>query len=410
MQDFLMKNEVFENHPDQSDPLIESLGFVGFDSIDLLRFVESEMDAEERAAFLEQVRSGDADAARRLARMRNDHDAMRRIPEAVPGRDLLASVRSRIARGELIEDQLFADPGLEPTDLMSKSIEDLARRRRRDRRRPFEWAAAGITVAMLAGILGSQLLDRTSGERTTTFAADERGAKTREDRNGSVNPSNLSNPSMATRRSTDSDRIDQTPTRLATASEADRAPGEEIERESVSSLASFGLAVAGDGGEEFEIRLASLVLDSNAVLIRNLTLAECMTATGRQFMAALQRSPDQHGSNPRRGSLQPPPIVGMSDHLPDSKTRIDLAERGFRYAIVMPRAKVEGVLARLSSLAGNNDKDGTGARLIPAHTGRPDSAFDLDAWSSWSEQAKARPRQSSPSVMLIVPIAVVPKD
>jgi hypothetical protein len=163
MQDFLMKNEVFENHPDQSDPLIESLGFVGFDSIDLLRFVEPEMDAEERAAFLEQVRSGDADAARRLARMRNDHDAMRRIPEAVPGRDLLASVRSRIARGELIEDQLFADPGLEPTDLMSKSIEDLARRRRRDRRRPFEWAAAGITVAMLAGILGSQLLDRTSG-------------------------------------------------------------------------------------------------------------------------------------------------------------------------------------------------------------------------------------------------------
>jgi hypothetical protein len=214
---------------------------------------------------------------------------------------------------------------------------------------------------------------------------------------------------MATRRSTDSDRIDQTPTRLATASEADRAPGEEIERESVSSLASFGLAVAGDGGEEFEIRLASLVLDSNAVLIRNLTLAECMTATGRQFMAALQRSPDQHGSNPRRGSLQPPPIVGMSDHLPDSKTRIDLAERGFRYAIVMPRAKVERVLARLSSLAGN-DEDGTGARLIPAHTERPDSAFDLDAWSSWSEQAKARPHQSSPSAMLIVPIAVVSKD
>ena len=56
----IMKNEVTKNPLDQSDPLAESLGFAGFDAIDLLRFVESEMGDEEQIAFIEQVRSGDA--------------------------------------------------------------------------------------------------------------------------------------------------------------------------------------------------------------------------------------------------------------------------------------------------------------------------------------------------------------
>jgi hypothetical protein len=400
-----MKNDVFENSQDRSDSLVESLGFVGFDPIDLLRFIESEMGAGEEAAFLEQVRSGDVDAARRLARMKQDHDVMHRVPEPVPGRDLLASVRSRIARGELIEDQLFADPGLEPTVLMSKSIDDLARRRRRDRRRPFEWAAAGITVAMLAGILGSHLVDRFSGVEFMRVAGGDFTTEPGENRETSVESGA---PTEEIEKIEDSVQVDPRPAVLANSEDGDRTSSEELQRKPASNLASFGLAVVGDGGEAFESRLASLVHNSNAVLIRNLTLVESIGAAGREFMAGLRRPSGRSGSSTPRGTLQPPPIVGMSEGIPDSKIRIDLAERGFRYAIVVPRAEVEGILARLSGLSSGNAAN-AGAWLIPAQTEEPNAAIDLDAWSSWSQQAQARPRESSRSATLIVPIAVVPE-
>ncbi|MDG2021118.1 MAG: hypothetical protein P8J59_04125 [Phycisphaerales bacterium] len=398
-----MTNEGFETPANDLDPLVESLGFVGFDSIDLLRFVESEMDAEEEAVFLEHVRSADSAAARRLFKMRRDHDAMLRVPEAVPGRDLLASVRSRIARGELIEDQLFADAGLEPTDLMSKSIEALARRRRRDRRRPFEWAAAGIAVAMFAGVLGSRLIDRISSDDTGTVALDERTMDAGEVR---ASPARSDLASVSGGESRRPDRASE-PTVLTTGGDRNPAAAIENEFEPGSSLASFGLAVVGDGGEAFEVRLASLVLDSNAVLIRNLTLAESISGNGNQARAEVGLpAGGSTSSRVRRGSLQPPPIVGMSDDLPNSRIRIDLAERGFRYAIVVPRAEVDGVLSRLSGLAKGSD----GARLIPAVTGRPTEAFDSDAWSSWSDQARSRPLDGARSESLIVPIAVVAGD
>ena len=398
-----MTNEGFETPANDLDPLVESLGFVGFDSIDLLRFVESEMDSEEEAVFLEQVRSGDSVAARRLFQMRRDHDAMRRVPEAVPVRDLLASVRSRVARGELMEEQLFADAGLEPTDLMSKSIEDLARRRRRDRRRPFEWAAAGITVAMLAGLFGSRLVDRVMSDGAETVASNAPAMDAGEVRSASTRSD------VASVSATESERTDRSSTRFDLAVGGDQSSVEVIktEPEPGSTLASFGLAVVGDGGEVFEVRLASLVLDSNAVLIRNLTLAESISRNGSQATAGIRVPAGRTAlSNARRGSLQPPPIVGMSDDLPNSRIRIDLADRGFRYAIVVPRAEVDGILSRLSGLTSGSD----GARLIPAVTGRPAEAFDSDAWSSWSEQAKARPLDPSRSEKLIIPIAVVAGD
>jgi len=399
-----MKKEVPTNPLDQSDPLAESLGFVGFDAIDLLRFVESKMEDEEQIAFIEQVRSADADAARRLARMRHDHEAMQRVPESVPGRDLLGSVRSRIARGELIEDQLFADPGLEPTDLMSKSIEDLARRRRRDRRRPFEWAAAGITLAMFAGILATRLIDGAPSDGVTTLAAEHDGLKIDE-----YQGSSAKNSMMDARSSPKTARLDRSPALRSNGSETDRTSAPQIDRVPSSALASFGLAVAGDGGEAFEVGLASLVLDANAVLIRNLTLAESMAASTGEFKAGLERYSGQSSSRLRGGTLQPPPIVGMSDGLPGSMIRIDLAERGFQYAIVVARSEVEGILARLSGMAVSGEA-GEGARLIPSVTNEPGTAFHRDAWSSWSQQAEARPNPSSTSAMLIVPIAIVPND
>ena len=134
-----------------------------------------------------------------------------------------------------------------------------------------------------------------------------------------------------------------------------------------------------------------------------------MAASTGQFKAELEQYSGQSSARPQGGTLQPPPIVGMSDDVPDSMIRIDLAERGFQYAIVVARSEVEGILARLSGMA-VGDEAGEGARLIPSLTRQPETAFRQDAWSSWSQQAKARPNSSSPSAMLIVPIAIVPND
>ncbi|NCF38629.1 MAG: hypothetical protein GWP75_00760, partial [Planctomycetia bacterium] len=134
-----MTPDDLDNFDSDSDPAIEALGFGGLETDDLLRFIEGEMAPEESESFLESVRDGDADAAARLVRMRRDHELMRSAASTSAGPDLLAPLRARIARGELIGDGLLNQvnhEGIEPTDMMSKSVEELARRRRWNRRRP----------------------------------------------------------------------------------------------------------------------------------------------------------------------------------------------------------------------------------------------------------------------------------
>lgn len=389
--------------PAAVDPAIEALGFGGLDTDDLLRFVESEMAEHESDAFLASVRAGDEDAADRLVRMRRDHEVMRSTMLPVVGPDLLAPLRARVARGELIGDRLLGEEGIEPTDMMSKSVEELARRRRWNRRRPLVQVAAGIAIAAAAGVVVVQVVDQIEWTGIDPMAWISTG----------LEPADPRAPEPPT-----SPGLEPSATVVA-ADEGipgigrpalDGAPAEKratIEEVVGTDLASFGVAFAWDAADEtFETRLASLALELDAVLVRNLTLIESVGASGRGLAAGLARAagtPSSVRGRPR--DLQPSPIVGMIDDAPETRVRIDLAERGFRYALVVPRGQVAEVIARMSTLGAGGD--GAATRLVPAGTDRPDVAFEADAWSSWARHAEAMPTTSKTAESLVVPIAVI---
>lgn len=401
-----MTSEDLDNFDPNSDPAIEALGFGGLDTDDLLRFVEGEMTPDESEAFLASVRDGDADAATRLVRMRRDHELMQSAAVTSAGPDLLAPLRARIARGELIGDGLLTQEGIEPTDMMSKSVEELARRRRRNRRRPLIQAAAGIAVAAVAGIVVVQVVDRVDWRGIDPLAwlpseVDQPRA------DPSVKPE--APVVEKSRLARADDPIRNTGETITSSSEGTPPVQQTIEDPTKTDLASFGVALAWDAEDEtFEVRLASLALEMDAVLVRNLTLVESVEASGRRLAAGLARAADPDVVGTRRGrgrDLQPSPIVGMIDDAPETRVRIDLAERGFRYALVIPRSEVANVIARMSTLGARGA--GAATRLVPAETDRPGAAFDADAWSSWSRHAEATPASSTNAGTLVVPIAVI---
>ena len=401
-----MTSDDLDNFDSNSDPAIEALGFGGLDTDDLLRFVEGEMAQDESDSFLASVRAGDDEAANRLVRMRGDHDLMQSAASTSAGPDLLAPLRARIARGELIGDGLLNQEGIEPTDMMSKSVEELARRRRRNRRRPLIQVAAGIAAAAAAGIVVVQIVDRI----------DWRGIDPLAWLPSEIDPSDLSpsvippSPDDAVSRFALAERAGRNDgQRILPPSEDDSPVGERIETPMKTDLASFGVALAWDAKDEtFEVRLAALALEMDAVLVRNLTLVESVEASGRGLAAGLVRAAAAGATDSSRGrgrDLQPSPIVGMIDDAPETRMRIDLAERGFRYALVIPQDEVANVIARMNTLGARGA--GAATRLVPAETDRPGAAFEADAWSSWSRHAEATPGSSMNAASLVVPVAVI---
>ncbi|MHC4245299.1 MAG: hypothetical protein ACYSUU_00710 [Planctomycetota bacterium] len=405
-----MTPDDLDNFDSDSDPAIEALGFGGLETDDLLRFIEGEMAPEESESFLESVRDGDADAAARLVRMRRDHELMRSAASTSAGPDLLAPLRARIARGELIGDGLLNQvnhEGIEPTDMMSKSVEELARRRRWNRRRPLIQVAAGIAVAAMAGVVVVQVIERVDWSGIDPLA----WLPTEIDSPESIPSESKPVPEVASPRlalaGDPSNVADATGTTVDSPKKG--TPSLEAPDPGNIGLASFGVALAWDAQDDtFEVRLASLALEMDAVLVRNLTLIESVGASGRGLAAGLARAADATGSDPRAGrgrDLQPSPIVGMIDDAPETRVRIDLAERGFRYALVIPRGEVANVIARMSTFGARGA--GAATRLVPADTDRPGAAFEADAWASWSRHAEAAPAASMNAGSLVVPIAVV---
>jgi hypothetical protein len=401
-----MTSDDLDNFDSNSDPAIEALGFGGLDTDDLLRFVEGEMTPDESETFIASVRNGDAEAATRLVRMRRDHELMQSAALTSVGPDLLAPLRARIARGELIGDGLLNQEGIEPTDMMSKSVEELARRRRRNRRRPLVQVAAGVAVAAMAGVVIVQVVDRVDWRAIDPLAWLPSDGDSVESI-PSVAP--LAPDIASSRLAFAEESVGTGGTTPASTNEGTPSVAETIVDPDRTDLASFGVALAWEAEDDtFEVRLASLALEMDAVLVRNLTLVESVEASGRGLAAGLVQAGDASGSESRRGrgrDLQPSPIVGMIDDAPETRIRIDLAERGFRYALVIPREEVANVIARMSTLGARGA--GAATRLVPAETDRPGAAFDADAWSSWSRHAEATPASSMNAGSLVVPIAVV---
>ena len=404
-----MTSDELDNFDSNSDPAIEALGFGGLDTDDLLRFVEGEMSSEESESFLASVQEGDAEAATRLVRMRGDHELMQWAASTSVGPDLLGPLRDRIARGELIGDGLLNQEGIEPTDMMSKSVTELARRRRRNRRRPLIQVAAGIAVAAISGVVVVQIVDRFDWQGINPVAWLPNGGDSPDSKSSEAAPL-LEVDAARLASGEDAADADEITVATSEATNGETNDGPEVHEDpSRTDLASFGVALAWDEQDEtFEVRLASLALEMDAVLVRNLTLVESVEASGRRLAAGLAQAADSGMRTTRRGrgrDLQPPPIVGMIDDAPETRLRIELADRGFRYALVIPRDDVANVIARMSTLGARGA--GAATRLVPAETDLPGAAFEADAWASWSRHAEAASASSMNAESLVVPIAVV---
>ena len=199
------------------------------DSNELLRFVEGTTTEDESSAFLARLETRDPLAAMRLLRMQEDHRLLRTTGEVVPGRDLLAPVRARFARGELVADSNFAEAGAEPTEFMERSLASMARRRRRGGRRTVVIVAAilaGLAIVLVLGLDRGWFGTRGGGGASST---------------------------------------------AANASES-------------SSLAGFALVIPVSDLEEFsraETLLAMKVVERESVLLRNLDAAEAEALGGQ---------------------------------------------------------------------------------------------------------------------------------
>ena len=99
---------------------------------------------------------------------------------------------------------------------------------------------------------------------------------------------------------------------------------------------------------------------------------------------------------PTPTDLQPAPLVGDEGTAPNSAVRFDLAERGFRYAIVVDRDSAAAMVEQISRL-------GQKAGLVSAHVSPRHGQFVLDAWQAWQSRDATKV-----ATRLIIPIACDP--
>ena len=149
------------------------------------------------------------------------------------------------------------------------------------------------------------------------------------------------------------------------------------------SLASFGLVIPVEDFELAETKIAMKVIERDAVLIRN-------------------RGSDELGAD----EIQPVPIVGVLRESPSDSLRAELADRGFQYAVIVPRDGVSTLLAQLGLVSEHPELD-QGPRLVPSD--QPSiSVPERDAWQTWSGRSEAQSTIDDGVGPLLVPVALVP--
>ena len=164
---------------------------------------------------------------------------------------------------------------------------------------------------------------------------------------------------------------------------SESVPIDEPDQE--ESLASFGLVIPVEDFELAEAKIAMKVIERNAVLIRN-------------------RRATELGSD----GIQPPPIVGVLRELPSETLRMNLAERGFQFAVVVDRDGVSTLLAQLGLISEHPELE-EGPRLVPSD-GSATGTMQRDAWETWSGRSEAQSAIEAGVGPLLVPVALIPSE
>jgi hypothetical protein len=330
-----------------------------FAEADLLDLVEGTMTPERAAELVAAMRERAPDLLRSVTRMQGDRLALSELAEAAVPRNILAGVFDSSERSSMVDSATRVHgEAFEQTQAMERALHDLARRRKWRRQAPMRAAIAagiaGIGITTLAAVIWDSS-SPASGARST--------------------------PSTIALAPTPDDTTNQ-----ATSDVVPRA-----------FVAEYGLVLEGIDPVAVGSELRDLLAYSDLTLVENLTYDESIdriTGGDLEMRAAIQAGDGTVFLTP--ADLQPAPLVGDEGTAPSSAVRFDLAERGFRYAIVVDRDSAAAMVEQISRL-------GQKAGLVSAHVSPRHGQFVLDAWQDWQSRdaTKAASR-------LIIPIACDP--
>ena len=369
--------------------------FEEFAEADLLDLVEGTMDPERAMELAHAVKLRDPDLLRRLIRMQADRLELTAHGEPVAPPHLLESVQSRLIREDLLEGDFLET--VEPTAMMARAVKDLDRRRRRRMYRGPIMAGLAASVAVIGVtvvLVGWSLLSE-SNRRGTTLPESVVQNTTEESVSPAAETEEIKRQAVFAARPDESVRTAHV-RRVQAMAEPVPPPIPELE------LADYGLMLKGIQGEDFEPALAELSQKGALVLVRNLTIAESVTEATSPGRASFGARQEGSGgvTNATVQDLQPEPLVGEPSMAPNTQTRLELAERGYRWAVVVDRGVAAEVVEQIGRLADN-------ARLISARSEPSGELDELDAWQTWRSREAAAGQGVGNAKRIIVPIAIL---
>ena len=272
--------------------------------------------------------------------MQSDRIEMSSHEIPAPPKDLLAKVQLRTSSVDILTSDF--PEAIEPTLMMERSLKNLGRSRRRRQRAPMLAAMA----ACLAGV------------GVTTVALIVLDIVTEPDGLKTV-PQVLALDSTEDIRIPDTPVVDEDFTQVLKSASTSNQLLASTSMDSVNSstlgapvVAENGLVLQGVDPEALGIQLSAILSSRDMVLVENIPFEEIYegsrsSAEDGSFRNRRQMDRFQTGA----GVLQPPPMVGFEDGAPSNATRSELAERGFRWAIVLEPGQVDDVIARIERLA-----------------------------------------------------------
>ncbi|MCH2161531.1 MAG: hypothetical protein MK085_06615 [Phycisphaerales bacterium] len=325
--------------------------FDEFAEADLLDLVEGTMDPDRALELAHAVKVRDPNLLRRLIRMQADRMELSAHGDPVAPSHLLDGVQSRLHDEDLVEGDFLET--LEPTAMMARAVEDLDRRRRQKLYRGPIMAGVAASLAIIGvGVIISawSMLGQSRSQGTGGFGQ-----------------------GMA---------------------ESVRPPAQEM------ALAEYGLMLKGMASQDVEPALAAISQEGELVLVRNLTVAESVSASGDEGMASAGGNGEHSTRSALVEGLQPAPLVGDATFAPSTRTRVELAERGYRWAVVVDRDEAAQVVERIGRLAGN-------AGLVAARAEPSNALESLGAWRNWQPGRVTSSPGSGNAKRIIVPIAII---
>lgn len=363
-------------------------GFEDFAEADLLDLVEGTMDPDRARAFAESVKSKDPELLRRLIRMQGDRLDLSSHGDPLPPMDLLEGVQARMIRHDLLAGDFLET--MEPTAMMARSVEDLDRRRGRRllQRSVLGSLAASIalvgTVVLVFGWLLRVEDDRVVDRIQTSAQIDVDSLLAVESTGKPVNVFTAL---------PDSSVLGVHRLRVQALNTPPVEPIQEI------VVADYGLVLGGVDEKMIQPALEALSREADLVLVQNLTIAESVSNVSSFGQATLNKDPKGESWNGANRDLQPSPLVGQAGLAPETRVRLDLAERGFQWAIVVDRANAAEMVEQIGRL-------GRTASLVSANTEAGEFSQDANAWNAWQVRKVATPSGIGNARRLIVPIAV----